>query len=45
MRFCHVDHLVHSAVTVIDSEQDIDDVPELTLTLTELEISDSTIYS
>ena len=26
MRFCHADHLLHSAMTNIDSEQDIDDV-------------------
>ena len=41
MRFCHADHLLHSAVTNIDSEQDIDDVPELTPVPTEPEVTDS----
>ena len=41
MRFCHADHLLHSAVTNIDSEQDIDDVPELTPVSTEPEVTDS----
>ena len=27
IRFCHADHLLHSAVTNIDSEQDIEDLP------------------
>ena len=42
MRFCHADHLLHSAVTNIDSEQDIEDLPELTPVPTKPEITDST---
>ena len=42
IRFCHADHLLHSAVTNIDSEQDIEDLPELTPVMTEPEITDST---
>ena len=42
MRLCHADHLLHSAVTNIDREQDIEDLPELTPVPTEPEITDST---
>ena len=30
MRLCHTDQLLHSKVTNVDNEPDIDDVPELT---------------
>ena len=42
MRLCHADHLLHSTVTNIDREQDIEDLPELTPVLTEPEITNST---
>ena len=44
IRFCHADHLLHSAVINIDSEQDIEDLSELTCApvMTEPEITDST---
>ena len=43
-RLCHVDQLLHSKVTSIDSEPDPDDVPdlELTPTLVEPEVSNAT---
>ena len=37
MRLCHVDHLLRSKVTSIDSEPDVDDTPELTPTPVEPE--------
>ena len=42
MRFCHANHLLHSAVIAMDNEQDIDDVPELTPVTTEPEVTDLT---
>ena len=41
-RFCHADHLLHSAVTDVESEQDLDDLPEFTPTTNEPEIAVST---
>ena len=41
-RFCHADHLLHSAVTDVESEQDMDDLPEFTPTTNEPEIAVST---
>jgi len=43
MRFCHADHLLHSTVTNIGSEPDINDVPKITPASTEPEATDSVL--